>query len=225
MYRVKEIFYTLQGEGAHTGRAAVLCRFSGCNLWSGDEADRANARCAICDTDFVGTDGPAGGVFASAGALASVVTAHWPSEPGCREQPYVVCTGGEPLLQLDTPLIAALHDQGFEIGIETNGTLPIPDGIDWVCVSPKPGAPLVVTTGHELKLVYPLPGCDPEQFECLAFARFSLLPFLPPRHSAGPRPVIPDAVGHPHVRDAVAYCLAHPRWRLTLQTASLLGIP
>ncbi|MDO8836541.1 MAG: 7-carboxy-7-deazaguanine synthase [Vicinamibacterales bacterium] len=225
MYRVKEIIYTLQGEGAHTGRAAILCRFSGCNLWSGYEADRATARCAICDTDFVGTDGPGGGQFASAAELARAIAAHWPSDPCGGGRPYVVCTGGEPLLQLDPTLIAALHGEGLEVGIETNGTLPIPDGIDWVCVSPKPGVPLVVTTGHELKLVYPLPGCDPEQFECLAFERFSLLPLVPPHRSPDPRRVIPGAVGHPHVRDAVAYCLAHPRWRLTLQTASLLGIP
>jgi 7-carboxy-7-deazaguanine synthase (Cx14CxxC type) len=209
-YAVKEIFYTLQGEGANTGRPAVFCRFAGCNLWSGHERDRATAVCRFCDTDFVGTDGPGGGRFASAGALAKAVAAAWPStEPGAR---FVVCTGGEPLLQLDVPLVAALHAEGFEIAIETNGTQPGLDGIDWVCVSPKAGAELVLERGDELKLIVPQPGLDPAQFEHLPFSHF----FVQPMDG-------PDRLRNTEL--AVRYCLEHPRWRLSLQTHKLLGIP
>jgi len=209
-YAVKEIFYTLQGEGANTGRPAVFCRFAGCNLWSGHERDRATAVCRFCDTDFVGTDGQGGGRFASAGALAKAVAAAWPStEPGAR---FVVCTGGEPLLQLDVPLVAALHAEGFEIAIETNGTQPGLDGIDWVCVSPKAGAELVLERGDELKLIVPQPGLDPAQFEHLPFSHF----FVQPMDG-------PDRLRNTEL--AVRYCLEHPRWRLSLQTHKLLGIP
>lgn len=209
-YSVKEIFYTLQGEGGQAGRAAVFCRFTGCNLWSGREADRAQAACRFCDTDFVGTDGTGGGKFASATALAQAVRAHWPGAAG--GTPLVVCTGGEPLLQLDAPLIDALHAQGFEIAVETNGTQPIPPGLDWVCVSPKGTAPLVATHGDELKLVFPQADAPPERFEHLDFR----LRFLQPMD--GP-------LRERHTRQAVAHCLAHPRWRLSLQTHKLLGIP
>jgi 7-carboxy-7-deazaguanine synthase (Cx14CxxC type) len=209
-YSVKEIFYTLQGEGAQAGRAAVFCRFAGCNLWSGREADRAGAVCRFCDTDFVGTDGPGGGRFATADALADAVARAWPSEAGGR--PLVVCTGGEPLLQLAVPAIAALHRRGFEVAVETNGTQPVPAGIDWVCVSPKADAPLVVTTGDELKLVFPQDGAPPERYAGLGFRHFFLQPMDGP-HTAR------------HTAAAVAYCLAHPTWRLSLQTHKLLGIP
>ena len=210
-YSVKEIFYTLQGEGAHTGRAAVFCRFAGCNLWSGREADRASAICRFCDTDFADTNGPGGGKFATAEALADAVRETWPAAtPGGR--PYVVCTGGEPLLQFDEPLIAALHARGFEIAVETNGTVAAPAGIDWVCVSPKAGAPLVQTTGDELKLVYPQPGAEPERFEQLNFRHFFLQPMDGPAREA-------------NTRLTLDYCLAHPCWRISLQTHKLLGIP
>jgi 7-carboxy-7-deazaguanine synthase len=209
-YAVKEIFTTLQGEGARTGRVAVFCRFARCNLWSGHEHDRATAVCRFCDTDFVGTDGPGGGVFRSAGQLADRVAAAWPADT--RGEPYVVCTGGEPLLQLDEPLIDALHTRSFEVAIETNGTLPVPAGVDWVCVSPKAGADLVVTRGDELKLVFPQEGADPHHFELLDFDQF----FLQPMDS-------PDRAENTDA--AVRYCLAHPRWRLSLQTHKLLGIP
>jgi len=209
-YAVKEIFYTLQGEGANTGRPAVFCRFAGCNLWSGHERDRATAVCRFCDTDFVGTDGPGGGRFASAGALAKAVAAAWPpTEPGAR---FVVCTGGEPLLQLDAPLVATLHAEGFEIAIETNGTQPGLDGIDWVCVSPKAGAELVLQRGDELKLIFPQPGLDPARFEHLPFSHF----FVQPMDG-------PDRLRNTEL--AIRYCLEHPRWRLSLQTHKLLGIP
>jgi 7-carboxy-7-deazaguanine synthase (Cx14CxxC type) len=209
-YAVKEIFYTLQGEGANTGRAAVFCRFSGCNLWTGREEDRAEAICQFCDTDFVGTDGPGGGKFASPEALAAAVAATWPdANPGRR---FVVCTGGEPLLQLDAPLLSALHAEGFEVAVETNGTLPPPDDIDWLCVSPKALAPLVVRTGDELKLVYPQEGVDPAQFEQLGFEHFFLQPMDGPELEA-------------NTASALQYCLGHPRWRLSLQTHKLLGIP
>ena len=209
-YAVKEIFYTLQGEGANTGRPAVFCRFAGCNLWSGHERDRATAVCRFCDTDFVGTDGPAGGRFASAGALAKAVAAAWPqTESGVR---FVVCTGGEPLLQLDAALVAALHAEGFEIAIETNGTQPGLDGIDWVCVSPKAGAELVLQRGDELKLIFPQPGLDPARFEHLPFSHF----FVQPMDG-------PDRLRNTEL--AIRYCLEHPRWRLSLQTHKLLGIP
>jgi 7-carboxy-7-deazaguanine synthase (Cx14CxxC type) len=210
MYTVKEIFYTLQGEGAHAGRPAVFCRFSGCNLWTGREADRHRAVCRFCDTDFVGV-GPDGGRFPTAQALADAVLARWPdAEPAGR---YVVCTGGEPLLQLDASAVDALHARGFEVAVETNGTQPAPPGIDWVCVSPKAGAPLRLTSGHELKLVYPQsePEAQPERFARLAFGRFSLQPL--------DGPDVAD-----NMRRAVAYCLAHPQWRLSVQTHKVLGI-
>jgi 7-carboxy-7-deazaguanine synthase len=209
-YSVKEIFYTLQGEGANTGRAAVFCRFAGCNLWTGREQDRHDATCQFCDTDFVGTDGPGGGRFASAGELAAAVAAAWPpAEPGRR---FVVCTGGEPLLQLDPELVQALHGEGFEIAVETNGSLPPPDGIDWLCVSPKAGAELVVTRGDEIKLVFPQAGAAPDQFEQLGFRHYFLQPMDGPDRDA-------------NTAAALQYCLAHPRWRLSLQTHKLLGIP
>jgi 7-carboxy-7-deazaguanine synthase len=211
-YAVKEMYYTLQGEGAHAGRAAVFCRFAGCNLWTGREADRARAVCTFCDTDFVGTDGPGGARFATADAVADAVAAQWPTRAdGTR---YVVCTGGEPLLQLDGPLVEAFHARGFEVGVETNGTQPAPAGLDWICVSPKAGAPLVLTAGDELKLVYPQsePEAQPERFVALPFRHFFLQPM------DGPARVANTAA-------AVAYCLAHPRWRMSLQTHKLLGIP
>jgi 7-carboxy-7-deazaguanine synthase len=209
-YAVKEIFTTLQGEGARTGRVAVFCRFARCNLWSGLERDRATAVCRFCDTDFVGTDGPGGGVFHSAPALAEQVAAHWPA--GVDGRPYVVCTGGEPLLQLDDELIDELHAHGFEVAIETNGTLPVPAGVDWVCVSPKAGADLVVTSGDELKLIFPQAGAEPHCYELLDFDQL----FLQPMDG-------PDRI--PNTESAVRYCLDHPRWRLSLQTHKLLGIP
>ncbi len=209
-YSVKEIFYTLQGEGVQTGRPAVFCRFAGCNLWSGREADRASAVCTFCDTDFVDTDGPGGGRFATADALATAVAAAWPA--GAGGLPFVVCTGGEPLLQLDAELVSALHRRGFEIAVETNGTRPPPPGLDWICVSPKAGAELVVRAGDELKLVYPQTGAEPERFEPLAFRYFFLQPMDGPARARNT-----DA--------ALRYCLAHPRWRLSLQTHKLLGIP
>jgi len=209
-YQVKEIFYTLQGEGARSGRAAVFLRFSGCNLWTGREEDRARAVCKFCDTDFVGTDGRGGGKFASAESLAHAVRATWPDQVGGK--PYVVCTGGEPLLQLDAALIAALHARGFEIAVETNGTLSPPLGIDWVCVSPKAGSALAVTRGDELKLVYPQEGAEPERYKNLGFTHFFLQPMDGPEREANAAAV-------------VAYCLKHPEWRLSLQTHKLLGIP
>jgi 7-carboxy-7-deazaguanine synthase len=209
-YAVKEIFYTLQGEGANTGRPAVFCRFTGCNLWSGREEDRADALCRFCDTDFVGVDGPGGGRFASAEALAEAVTRAW---PGNNSDPaFVVCTGGEPLLQLDSRLLEALHSHGFQVAVETNGTQPLIPGIDWVCVSPKVDAGLVVDSGDELKLVFPQDGADPAKFEELAFDHFYLQPMDGPDREA-------------NTAAALDYCLAHPRWRLSLQTHKLLGIP
>lgn len=211
-YSVKEIFYTLQGEGAWTGRPAVFCRFAGCNLWSGREADRAQAICRFCDTDFVGVDGPGGGKFAMPEALAAVVADCWPTDVP-RTRPYVVCTGGEPLLQLDRPLIAALHTCGFEVAVETNGTLPPPSDLDWICVSPKAAAPLRLTWGDELKLVYPQhePEAQPERFVNWAFQHFFLQPLDSPDREA-------------HIQTILAYCLTHPLWRLSLQTQKLLGI-
>jgi 7-carboxy-7-deazaguanine synthase (Cx14CxxC type) len=208
-YSVKELFLTLQGEGGQAGRAAVFCRFAGCNLWSGREPDRAAAVCRFCDTDFVGTDGPGGGKFASAAALAAAVAAAWRGPP---EHRLVVLTGGEPLLQLDPPLVDALHGAGFSIALETNGTLAAPPGVDWICVSPKADAALAQTRGQELKLVYPQAGVDPARFEGLAFERFSLQPMDGPDREAA-------------TRAAIAYCLEHPRWRLSLQTHKFLGIP
>ena len=209
-YAVKEIFYTLQGEGANTGRPAVFCRFAGCNLWTGRETDRASAVCRFCDTDFVGLDGPGGGKFADAGSLARAVAKAWPS--GGTGQPFVVCTGGEPLLQLDPALLDALHAVGFEVAVETNGTVEPPPGIDWLCVSPKAGAPLVVHRGDELKLVYPQEGAEPVRFETLDFEQFFLQPMDGPAREA-------------NTSAALRYCLDHPRWRLSLQTHKLLGIP
>jgi 7-carboxy-7-deazaguanine synthase len=209
-YAVKEIFYTLQGEGANTGRAAVFCRFAGCNLWTGREEDRAEAICQFCDTDFVGIDGPGGGRFCNARELARAVAAAWPANQSSRR--FVVCTGGEPLLQLDRELIQELHAEGFEIAIETNGTLEPVDGIDWLCVSPKAGADLVIACGDELKLVFPQAGADPERFAQLNFDHFYLQPMDGPDREA-------------NTAAALQYCLAHPRWRLSLQTHKLLGIP
>ncbi|MFO1252994.1 MAG: 7-carboxy-7-deazaguanine synthase [Inhella sp.] len=207
-YAVKECFYTLQGEGAQAGRPAVFLRFAGCNLWSGREQDRAQAVCNFCDTDFVGTDGAGGGKFATAEALAEWVASRWPGGG----KPYVVCTGGEPLLQLDEPAIGALHAHGFEVAVETNGTQPAPDGLDWICVSPKADAPVVLTKGHELKLVYPQPLAPPERFAGLDFEHFFLQP-------------LDGLQKNKHTRAAIDYCLAHPQWRLSLQTHKLLGIP
>ena len=236
MYTVKEVFYTLQGEGANTGRPAVFCRFAACNLWSGHEKDRSTAVCQFCDTDFVGTDGPGGGQFASAPELADKVASAWPADASLslkaspyrarasrlKASPYragasrarrmVVCTGGEPLLQLDQPLVDEFHRRGFEIAIETNGTLLPPPGIDWICVSPKAGAQLVVESGQELKLVFPQPGAEPEKFEALDFQWFFLQPMDGPVREA-------------NTRLALDYCLQHPQWRLSLQTHKFLGIP
>jgi 7-carboxy-7-deazaguanine synthase len=209
-YAVKEIFYTLQGEGANTGRPAVFCRFAGCNLWTGREEDRADATCRFCDTDFVGIDGPGGGRFATAADLARAVAAAWPS--ASESKPLVVCTGGEPLLQLDSPLVDAFHDGGFEVAVETNGTVEPPAGIDWLCVSPKAGARLLVDAGDELKLVFPQQGVDPAAYEALGFRHYFLQPM-----DGSDREVYTAA--------AVQYCLDHPRWRLSLQTHKLLGIP
>ena len=207
-YAVKEMFATLQGEGAQAGRASVFCRFAGCNLWSGREADRADAACRFCDTDFVGVDGSGGGRFADAAALADAIAAHW---PGGRRHRYVVFTGGEPLLQLDAALLDAVHAHGFEAAVETNGTLAAPAAIDWVCVSPKAGTALVQRSGAELKLVFPQPGLDPERLQGLDFRHFWLQPMDGPDQAA-------------NTGAAVAYCLAHPRWRLSLQTHKLIGI-
>ena len=245
MYAVKEIFYTLQGEGAHTGRAAVFCRFAGCNLWSGHEADRASAVCQFCDTDFADTNGPGGGKFASPDALAAAIEEKWPplqsvhgpcfvsghdfsraadaakkygalAPAGLQDdrplKKLVVCTGGEPLLQLDPPLIDALHARGFEIAVETNGTIAAPPGLDWICVSPKAGAALKQRTGDELKLVYPQSGAEPAGFESLQFRHFFLQPMDGPHREA-------------NTQAALKYCLHHPHWRLSLQTHKLLGIP
>jgi 7-carboxy-7-deazaguanine synthase len=207
-YAVKEIFYTLQGEGAHAGRPAVFCRFAGCNLWSGREEDRHKAICRFCDTDFVGMDGTGGGRFSDAGALADAIAEAWPGGG----TPFVVCTGGEPLLQLDDALVAALHERSFEIAVETNGTVaPAPAGIDWVCVSPKAGAPLALLEGDELKLVFPQPEIDLDTLERLRFTRFSLQPM------DGPEAMV-------NTRRAVEVCLQRPRWQLSLQTHKLLGI-
>ena len=208
-YAVKEIFYTLQGEGANTGKPAVFCRFTGCNLWTGREQDRAEAVCRFCDTDFVGTDGAGGGKFASAEALSAAVAAAWEGDDHGK---LVVCTGGEPLLQLDPPLIAAFHAQGFTIAVETNGTLAPPAGIDWVCVSPKADAELVVAAGDEIKLIFPQAGAAPARYEGLRFAHWFLQPMDGPDRET-------------NTRAAIAYCLAHPKWRLSLQTHKYLNIP
>jgi 7-carboxy-7-deazaguanine synthase len=208
-YAVKEIFLTLQGEGAQAGRVAVFCRFSGCNLWTGREQDRATAACTFCDTDFVGMDGTKGGRYRSADHLATTIAEEWGES---RERRFVVLTGGEPLLQLDTPLIEALHSHGFMIAVETNGTLEPPPGIDWICVSPKGTAPVVVERGDELKLVYPQRNALPETFAHLDFDHFFLQPMDGPARAA-------------HTEQAVQYCLQHPQWRLSLQTHKYIGIP
>jgi 7-carboxy-7-deazaguanine synthase (Cx14CxxC type) len=207
-YAVKEIFLTLQGEGAHAGRAAVFCRFAGCNLWTGREQDRASATCQFCDTDFVGTDGTLGGRYATAEELANTIASQW---TGAAANRYVVLTGGEPLLQVDDALVDALHARGFAVGVETNGTIVPPGGMDWICVSPKAGAELAVREGNELKLVYPQADAAPESFVDLAFERFSLQPMDGP-----------DVIEN--TARAVEYCLAHPQWRLSLQTHKTLGI-
>ena len=216
-YSVKEIFYTLQGEGAQTGRAAVFCRFAGCNLWSGREEDRSRAICQFCDTDFVGT-GPDGGRFTTAKELADAIDRCWgggrlgyDAAAESRDSRYVVCTGGEPLLQVNEELITELHRRGFEVAVETNGTRPAPASLDWICVSPKAGAPLVQTNGSELKLVYPQENAPPEKFEQLAFDHF----FLQPMDG-------PDTAGN--TDRAIEYCLRHPRWRLSIQTHKLVGL-
>lgn len=222
-YAVKEVFYTLQGEGAQAGRPAVFCRFAGCNLWTGREQDRASAVCRFCDTDFVGTDGPGGGKFATAGELARHVAATWDGGDTARRterlagarggrRALVVCTGGEPLLQLDAGLVEALHAEGLDVAVETNGTQEAPAGLDWVCVSPKAEAPLALRAGDELKLVYPQADAPPERFEGLAFRHFFLQPMDGPDLEA-------------NTQAAIAYCLAHPRWRLSLQTHKLVGLP
>jgi len=209
-YTVKEVYYTLQGEGFHAGRPAVFLRFTGCNLWSGHEKDRASAVCPFCDTDFVGMDGPGGGKFARPADLAAAVRDAWPEDGS--GTPYVVCTGGEPLLQLDTGLIHALHEAGFEIGVETNGTIAAPDGIDWLCVSPKAGADLVQKSGNELKVVVPQEGIALDQLTTLDFAVFSVQPMDGPDRER-------------NTELATRYCLEHPQWRLSLQTHKLLGLP
>ncbi len=208
MYSVKEIFLTLQGEGAQAGQAAVFCRFTGCNLWSGLERDRARAVCRFCDTDFVGTDGDGGGRFATADALADAIAAKW---EGGRDHRLVVLTGGEPLLQVDAALTAALHARGFRVAVETNGTQAAPPGLDWICVSPKAGAALVLRAGDELKLVYPQPGAEPGQFAALSFKHFLLQP-------------MDGADLLDSTRAAIAYCLANPQWRLSVQTHKVLGL-
>ncbi len=208
MYSVKEIFYSLQGEGAHSGRPALFCRFTGCNLWSGREQDRASAVCDFCDTDFIGTDGSNGGKFTDAEALLQELLRMWPEQQGHR---YVIFTGGEPALQLDQALVDLCHHYDFEIAVETNGTKPLPEGIDWICVSPKADAELLITAGNELKLVYPQPKAMPERFTALAFEHFYLQPLDSPT-----RPM--------HTKDALNYCLEHPQWKLSLQTHKILGI-
>jgi len=210
-FAVKEIYYTLQGEGANTGRAAVFCRFAGCNLWSGHEQDRVNATCSFCDTDFVGTDGPGGGHFNTPEMLARAVRDSWPQESCVGGKPFVVCTGGEPLLQMDDSLVASFHAIGMEVAVETNGTRLPPADIDWVCVSPKAGADLVVRSGNELKLIFPQQGAEPELYEHLHFGHFFLQPM--------------DGIQcELNTRMAIEYCLKHPQWRLSLQTHKLLGI-
>jgi len=210
MYSVKSIFYTLQGEGANAGTPAVFLRFAGCNLWSGREKDRSRAVCQFCDTEFVGTDGAGGGKFRSARELATAVEAKWPARTRVRR--FVVCTGGEPLLQLDAPLIAALHDREFEVAIETNGTLVTPEGIDWTCVSPKAGSALAQCRGDELKLVYPQAGAEPERYTGLAFDHFFLQPMDGPQRIE-------------NMRLAAEYCSRHPVWQLSLQIHKFIGIP
>ncbi|NGY60382.1 7-carboxy-7-deazaguanine synthase [Lentzea sp. NEAU-D13] len=210
-YQVKEIFYTLQGEGSHAGRPAVFCRFAGCNLWNGRESGRGKAICQFCDTDFVGTNGPGGGMFRTADALTDAISRAWSGLASPRAKRFVVCTGGEPLMQLDTALVDALHDAGFEIAVETNGTKPAPPGLDWICVSPKAGAELVLTSGDELKLVYPQLAAPPALFEDLDFTHLRLQPMDGPDVEA-------------NTKSAVEYCLQNPQWSLSLQTHKYLGI-
>ena len=213
-YTIKEMYYTLQGEGAQTGRAAVFCRFTGCNLWTGREQDRAQAACTFCDTDFLGTDGPGGGRFQCATDLASAIADTWSRSTHAQseERPYVVFTGGEPALQLDEAVVDACHTMGFEVAIETNGTRPLPEGLDWVCVSPKPGQPLLIQSGDELKLVYPQAEMTPAQVDALKFKFFYLQPMDGPHRDR-------------NTAQCIEYCLSHPRWRLSLQTHKLFGIP
>jgi 7-carboxy-7-deazaguanine synthase len=210
-YQIKEIFYSLQGEGVHAGRPAVFCRFAGCNLWSGRESDRSTARCSFCDTDFVGTDGPNGGNYASPADVVRTVASCWP-RAGRDASPYVICTGGEPLLQLDPPLIDAFHAAGMSVAVETNGTQPVHPGLDWVTVSPKAGSELCVLSGDELKLVYPQSSLDPSHFENLHFTHFVLQP-------------MDGSSREENTRQARDYCLQHPRWRLSLQIHKILGLP
>ena len=212
-YSVKEIFYTLQGEGAQTGRPAVFCRFAGCNLWSGREKDRADAVCNFCDTDFVGTDGQNGGTFKTAEDLAAAIAAQWPDEKALADA-FVVFTGGEPLLQLDTALLNAIKTHGFETAVETNGTIAAPDGLDWICVSPKPNSTLVQTQGDELKFIYPQDQLSPDNFAEMDFEHF----FLQPMDVANPDE------GRHNIHAAIAYCLQHPQWRLSLQTHKIIGL-
>lgn len=211
-YAVKEIFYTLQGEGAQSGRAAVFCRFAGCNLWSGIEQDRDHAVCRFCDTEFVGTNGPGGGRFSSSRELALAIAGTWPVGTSGGGRPLVVCTGGEPLLQLDEELVDVLHEFAFEIAVETNGTRLPPPGLDWICVSPKAGTEMILRHGDELKVVFPQPGVDPDEFDGFAFKHFFLQPMDGPARER-------------NTQIAVQYCLEHPRWRLSLQTHKFLGIP
>ena len=210
-YKIKELFYTLQGEGAQAGRPAVFCRFSGCNLWSGREEDRHKAICKFCDTDFWGTDGLNGGRYPTPEALAEKVNSLWPAQGGGKK--YIVCTGGEPLLQLDTALVSALKEHGFEVAVETNGTVPPPKGLDWICVSPKADTELVIRSGHELKLVYPQPGAEPERYAKLDFNHFYL------------QPMEAEGLTASHTQQTLAYCLEHPQWKLSLQTHKILDIP
>ncbi|WP_211829198.1 7-carboxy-7-deazaguanine synthase [Kistimonas asteriae] len=217
MYSVKEIFYTLQGEGAHTGRPAIFCRFSGCNLWSGLEKHRTNAICNFCDTDFRGTDGPGGGRFDTAEQLADTLLKYWPT--GQTARPFVVCTGGEPLLQLDQPLADAMHERDIEIALETNGTLAPPRGIDWVCVSPKGKADVVITECDELKLVYPQQDAMPERFAHIRAQYYYLTPVADP-HTGSDARLYRDTV----TAETIAYCLAHPQWRLNLQSHKVINI-
>jgi len=211
-YSVKEIFYTLQGEGFHSGRPAVFCRFTGCNLWSGREQDRALAICNFCDTEFIGTDGPGGGKFKEAASLAQAIDAQWPRNLPQNPRPFVVCTGGEPALQLDSLLVDALHKLGFEIAIETNGTVELCADIDWICVSPKADTAIIVDQGNELKLVYPQEKNHPDLFSSLAFDHFFLQP-------------MDNANADSNTRECIDYCLHHPHWQLSLQTHKLIGIP
>jgi 7-carboxy-7-deazaguanine synthase (Cx14CxxC type) len=210
-YRIKEIYYTIQGEGANTGRPAVFCRFSGCNLWTGREEDRSAAICNFCDTDFYGTDGPGGGKYSTADEVVEAIASRWPSNGRAHTHPFIVLTGGEPLLQLDEELLGAMHRRGMQVAVETNGTVAPPSGIDWICVSPKAGSELILRTGHELKLIFPQPGAEPPLFASLPFQHF----FLQPMDG-------PDRVKN--TASAVQYCLEHPHWKLSLQTHKLLGL-